>query len=88
MLVMSPDEIRSLIAQSLPEARVDVQDLDGIGQHFQAVVVSERFAGLTLIKQHKLVYEAVQAQIDSGYLHALTLKTYTPEQWQKVSASA
>ncbi|MBD2102169.1 BolA family protein [Leptolyngbya sp. FACHB-261] len=82
---MNPSAIQALIAEGLPGASVEVIDLDGGGQHFQALVVSEQFVGLNKLKQHRLVNETVQAHINSGQLHALTLKTYTPEQWQAAS---
>ncbi|MBW4698048.1 MAG: BolA/IbaG family iron-sulfur metabolism protein [Aphanocapsa lilacina HA4352-LM1] len=82
---MYPEDVRALILQAFPEASVEVQDFTGTGDHFQAMVVSERFAGLTMIKQHKLVYQSVQNYIDDGRIHALALRTYTPEQWRRTS---
>ena len=79
---MTPDQVKQLIARDFPEATIEVSDLTGTGDHFKAAVVSDRFAGLTAIKQHRLVYAAVQQNIDSGELHALQLSTYSPEQWR------
>ncbi len=79
---MRPQEIEVMIAEALPGSRVQVEDMVGDGNHFQAIVIAEQFAGLTMIKQHQLVYSALQSHLDSGTLHALSLKTYTPEQWQ------
>ena len=53
----------------------------GDGSHFDALVVSEAFTGLTPIKKQRLVMDAVKAQIASGELHALSIKTFTPEEW-------
>ncbi len=80
---MRTEEIQSLILTALPGARVLVEDMVGDGNHFQATIVAEQFVDLPMIKQHKLVYAAVQPQLDSGELHALSLKTYSPEQWQQ-----
>jgi acid stress-induced BolA-like protein IbaG/YrbA len=80
--MISPDELKTLIQTALPEALVEVQDLTGGGDHYQAVVVSELFEGKSLIKQHQLVYTAVQSAMATDQIHALALKTYTPQTWQ------
>lgn len=54
----------------------------GDGSKFEAVVISPAFAGLTPIKKHKLVYAALNEHITSGTIHALTIRAYTPEEWQ------
>ncbi len=60
-----------------------VVDYTGTGDHFEATVVSASFAGKSMIEQHQAVYAPVQDLLKTGELHALKLKTYTPEQWQK-----
>lgn len=52
------------------------------GSHFRVVVVSPQFAGLTMVKQHRLVYEALSEEMQLG-IHALALQTFTPEQWSE-----
>ena len=47
-------------------------------------MVSAAFAGKTMVEQHQMVYAPLRAQIGSGELHALALKTYPPEQWAKI----
>lgn len=85
---MQTEEVRSLILEAFPNATVAVEDFGGgTGDHFQATIVSERFSGLPMIRQHKLVYASVQDYIDDGRIHALALKTYTPEQWRTASQS-
>jgi stress-induced morphogen len=74
----SSDELRSRIEQALPGSDVRVEDLTGGGDHFRAEVVSERFEGLSRIEQHQLVYGIFGAEI-GGPIHALSLKTSTPE---------
>lgn len=75
---LSADEIRDHIQRALPDARVELEDLTGGGDHWQAVVVSEAFDGKSRVQQHQLVYEAL-GEAMSGPIHALALKTYTPE---------
>ncbi|MGK7907338.1 MAG: BolA family protein [Synechococcus sp.] len=50
------------------------------GSHFRLVVVSPDFVGLTMVKQHRLIYSALAEEMQSG-IHALALQTFTPEQW-------
>ncbi len=76
--VPSTDELRERIEAALPGARASVDDLTGGGDHFRAEVVSDRFAGLSRIEQHQLVYSIFGADI-GGPIHALSLKTTTPE---------
>ncbi|MEM9537355.1 MAG: BolA family protein [Cyanobacteria bacterium P01_E01_bin.45] len=54
------------------------------GSHFRVVVVSPKFARLSMVKQHRLVYEVLADEMQSG-IHALALQTFTPEQWSKRS---
>ena len=72
----SPEELRERIQAALPGAQVDVQDLTGGGDHFRAEVESDRFAGLSRIEQHKLVYDVFGAEV-GGPIHALSIKTST-----------
>ncbi|MEA2496861.1 MAG: hypothetical protein QOJ29_4772 [Thermoleophilaceae bacterium] len=75
--VPTTDELKDRIVQALPDADVQVEDLNGGGDHFRAEVVSERFAGLSRIEQHKLIYDVFGNEI-GGAIHALSLKTSTP----------
>jgi acid stress-induced BolA-like protein IbaG/YrbA len=77
---MHPDEIEGLIRRGLPETTVRVLDETGGGDHFQAVVVSPAFAGKGLVERHQLVYASLQGAM-ADRIHALSLKTYTPEEW-------
>ncbi|MEB3312669.1 MAG: BolA family transcriptional regulator [Cyanobacteriota bacterium] len=85
--MITPDQVSTLIRDSLPEAEVQVQDLTGGGDHYQVLVVSPAFAGRTLVQQHQLMYAAVREAMSSEAIHALALKTYTPEQWAVVQPS-
>lgn len=70
----SPDDIRSLLLASFPEARVEVTDLTGTKDHFQAVVVTPAFEGKTRVDQHRMVYAAL-GDLMNGPIHALALTT-------------
>lgn len=76
-------EVQTRIKTKLPDAEVIVTDLTGGGDHLEAIVVSSEFAGKSRVKQHQLVYSALQEAIASEAIHALALKTYTPEAWQE-----
>ena len=82
--MLDPENIRQRILGALPGAEVQVNDTTGTGDHFEASVVSPDFAGKPMVQQHKLVYAAVQDLLRTGELHALALKTYSPEQWKKL----
>jgi acid stress-induced BolA-like protein IbaG/YrbA len=79
--MISPTQVEAMIKASMPDAEVQVQDLTGGGDHYQVTVVSTEFAGKRLVQQHQLVYAAVQSAMSSEAIHALALKTYTPEAW-------
>ncbi|HEX9619969.1 MAG TPA: BolA family protein [Polyangiaceae bacterium] len=66
----------------MPDARVELKDLTGTRDHWEALVVSAAFAGKSLIEQHQLVYRAL-GEAMAGPIHALALKTYTPEAYSK-----
>jgi stress-induced morphogen len=73
----TPEELKQRIESALPGAQVSVEDLTGGGDHFRAEVVSDRFAGLPRIEQHKLVYGVFGDEV-GGPIHALSIKTSTP----------
>lgn len=77
---MDPKEIRVMIEAGMPGSSVDV---DGDGTHFEAVIVSGAFNGKTLLERHQMVYKALGDAMKER-IHALSLKTYTPEQWEKM----
>lgn len=79
---MEVDQIKQLIENGLPgvEARVT-----GDGSHYEAVVIGECFDGQSMVAQQKMVYATVNEHITSGAIHALTIKTYTPAQWEKAN---
>lgn len=86
--MISPGELKAMIQAGLPEADVQVQDLTGGGDHYQVVVISPAFAGKNLVQQHQLVYRAVQSAMATDQIHALALKTFTPESWGASNSAA
>ena len=76
---MTQDQIIARIRQSIPDAEVRLTDLTGGGDHWQAVIVSQSFAGKSMMEQHRMVFDALSEEM-KGPIHALTLKTYTPSQ--------
>ncbi|HEY0314235.1 MAG TPA: BolA family transcriptional regulator [Allosphingosinicella sp.] len=77
-MAMAADEIEALILEGIPDARVEITDLAGDGDHYAARVVAESFRGLPRIRQHQKVYEALGGRM-GGALHALQLTTATPD---------
>jgi acid stress-induced BolA-like protein IbaG/YrbA len=80
--MISQEQVEALIKAEIPDAQVQIQDLTGGGDHLQAIVVSSQFEGKSRIKQHQLVYEALREAMATEAIHALALKTYTPEAWK------
>lgn len=79
---MEPDAVKALIESGIPDAKVEVVDTTGTKDHFSAVVISNSFDGLNLVEQHQVVYKAVGNHM-TREIHALQLKTYSPQQWEK-----
>lgn len=80
--MVSPEQVKVTIEAALADAQVLVRDLTGGGDHYEAIVISSDFEGKSLIKQHQLVYSALKAEMASEAIHALALKTYTPQSWK------
>ena len=75
---MENDKVKELIEQGLTGCEVRVT---GDGRHFEAVVISEQFTGQSLLQRQRMVMATVKTQIESDELHALSIKTFTPDQW-------
>ena len=75
---MEPKEIKTMIENGMSNLVVNV---DGDGTHFEALIVSTEFEGKSLIERHKVVY-GVLGDAMKERIHALSLKTFTPEQWE------
>ncbi len=86
--MVSPDQVEAMIKTGLPDAQVEVQDLTGGGDHYQVVVVSSQFEGKGLVQRHQMVYRSLQQAMSSEAIHALTMKTYTPQDWTTQQAAS
>lgn len=81
--MIEPEHVRALLLAAFPEAQLELVDLTGTQDHYQARIVSSAFEGKTLLQQHQLVYGALGAAMH-GPIHALALTTYTPAAWRKL----
>lgn len=81
---MTTDDIKRMIEAGLPECRVDIH---GDGTHFEAIIISPAFAGKGMLQQHRLVYATLGEHMGTA-IHALSMRTYTPEQWQQRQTGA
>lgn len=79
--MVTPESIQQGIAQGMATEHLSVS---GDGQHFEAVVVSKEFTGKNRIQRHQLVYQTLGERM-RGEIHALSMKTYTPEEWSQAS---
>ena len=79
--MISLDQVKQQIQSALPDAEVMVNDLGG-GDHLEAVVVSAAFANQSRVKQHQMVYGALKDALATEAIHALALKTFTPDAWK------
>jgi acid stress-induced BolA-like protein IbaG/YrbA len=77
-----PDDVRRYIQEGLACQHVEVS---GDGHHFEAVIVSEAFRGRNRVQQHQLVYKALGDRMREE-IHALSMQTFTPEDWVKARA--
>lgn len=75
---MDVTEIETLIKAKFPDAKVEITDLAGDGDHYAAQVESAAFKGISRVKQHQMVYEALDGRM-GGVLHALALTTIVPK---------
>lgn len=75
---MDAREIERLIVAGIPDAKVEIRDLAGDGDHYAATVISETFRGKSRVQQHQIVYQSLKGQM-GGVLHALALQTGVPE---------
>ncbi|MBM2805563.1 MAG: BolA family protein [Deltaproteobacteria bacterium] len=84
--MISPDEIKLTLSQALPVSVVETQDLTGGGDHWQVIIVSPAFEGKGLVEQHRMVNEVLKEPLADQRIHALSLKTYSPAQWEKLGS--
>lgn len=72
---MTPQEIKNRLQTAYPDGNVDVTDLTGTQDHYSVYISSKRFAGLSRIQCHKQVMSVFDAELKTGEVHALTIKT-------------
>lgn len=75
---MQNEDIENLISEGIPGCKVKV---GGDGTHFEAIIVSDQFAGKTMVQQHQLVYQALGEKMGNE-IHALSIQTYTETEWE------
>lgn len=79
------ERVAERIRAALPDARVQVLDLTGTDNHLEARVVSHEFAGKSPIERHRMVYAPLRDWIEDDTVHALSVKAWTPEQYESLS---
>jgi len=82
---MTAQELQTLIAAGLPCDHIEVQ---GDGRHWYATLVSAEFEGKRLIQRHQRVYATLGDKIKTDEVHALSMKTFTPAEWQAQGGQA
>ncbi len=76
---MNPDDIIAKIRVAIPDAQVELTDLTGTKDHWEATIVSTAFEGKSLLARQRMIYAALEEEM-KGPIHALTMKVYTPDQ--------
>jgi len=76
--MMHSEQIKKIIAAGLP---CEVLTVEGDGEHFEAVIVSAEFTGKSRVQRQQAINALLRSYFDSGTLHALSMKTMTPEEW-------
>ena len=76
-MAMAAADIERFIREALPDARIEIRDLAGDGEHYAANIVSASFTGKSRVQQHQMVYAALKGRM-GGELHALALQTSAP----------
>ncbi len=74
---MSVADLEASLRQAFPDAEIKIDDLAGDGDHYRALIVSAAFKGVARVRQHQMVYAALNGQM-GGVLHALALETKAP----------
>jgi len=81
---VGPDELKKRIEEGIPGASARVEGADA---HFGALVVANAFEGKSRIEQHQMIYALFRDEMASQEIHALSLKTCTPAEWEREKAS-
>jgi acid stress-induced BolA-like protein IbaG/YrbA len=78
---VNKEQVKGRILEGIPDAEIVVNEFSGGNDHYAVLVVSPIFAGKKLLARHRLVLDLFQAEIATGEVHALTMKTHTPDEW-------
>jgi stress-induced morphogen len=81
---MTAEQLKARIQTIAPETLVELTDLTGTQDHWQATIISPAFEGKTALERHRLIFDLFKTEVESNEVHALTLKTYTPEQYRRL----
>jgi acid stress-induced BolA-like protein IbaG/YrbA len=81
---MTAEELQNIISQGMNCQHIEV---DGDGRHWSALIVSAEFEGKRLIARHQRVYATLGTRMQTDEVHALSMKTFTPQEWQQQSNS-
>lgn len=77
---MTEDDVKALLVAAIPDAEIQVQ---GEGNKYTVTVVTDRFAGMRPVAKQQLIYAPLNAHIASGEIHAVSMRTFTQEEWRK-----
>lgn len=77
---MNPQDIKSLIEAGLQDCTAI---LKGDGRHFTAIVISPEFQNRNRIEKQQLVFKTLGDRVDNGEIHAISIKTFTPDEWNQ-----
>ncbi|MCR3755642.1 MAG: acid stress protein IbaG [Sodalis sp. Psp] len=80
--MMETYEIKKMLMNALA---LDEVYVSGTGSHFQIIAVSEQFAGISRVKKQQMIYAPLMKCISDNRIHALSIKAYTPDEWQRGS---
>jgi len=78
---MIEKKIKDILKNKIKDSKVFIQDMNGNQDHFSVMVISSEFENLSIINQHKMIYEALGTMV-TNEIHALQIKTFTLEQWK------
>ena len=79
---MIEKKIKDILRKKIKDIKIFIQDMNGQNNHFSLIVISEKFEGLSIIKQHQIIYNALSSMITKE-IHALQIKTFTWDKWKK-----
>ena len=83
--MMEPASIAAKIKEALADAQVQVQDLTGTKDHYRVTIITPQFVDKNMIERHRMIYKILHDDMEAqgGGIHALSMATYTPEQWKE-----